>query len=216
MTTTAHGASGQESDAAARDGWDRNRLRAVLYWATTLVIVVELASGAVWNLVPIDWIAAQLRHLGYPPYVAYILGVWQAAAAAAVIVPGFALVKEWAYVGSFFLWSGAVVSHLVVGGSPDLWGVPLMFGACAIASWVLRPSHRRLPATQLSRHRPSGTAGTGAGSQGSRPRPVLTRRRAWAVSIGLLILAYALSILTLPVVEPATYGRAVELGWIDP
>ncbi|TQM02159.1 DoxX family protein [Pseudonocardia kunmingensis] len=212
MTTTALQDASDPSSAVARSGWDRNRVRAVAYWVTTLVIVVELASGAVWNLVPIDWITAQLDHLGYPAYFAVILGVWQAAAAVAIIVPGFALIKEWAYVGSFFLWSGAAWSHLIVGDSgPDLWGVPLVFGVCAIASWVLRPSDRRLPVTQLRRHRDDATAGSSTAARALR-----NGRRAWAVSSGLLVLAYAFSFLTLPVIEPVMHDRAVELGWIDP
>jgi len=196
MKTTALQDATDPMSPVARNGWDRNRVRAVAYWATTLVIVFELASGSVWNLVPIDWTTAQLNHLGYPTFFADILGVWQAAAAVAIIVPGFALIKEWAYVGTFFLWSGAVWSHLIVGdSSPGLWGVPLMFGVCAIASWALRPTDRRLPG--------------GA-------RSLQNGRRAWIVSIALLVLAYAFAFLTLPVVEPATHDRAVELGWIDP
>lgn len=202
--------------AGARNGWDRNRVRAVAYWATTLVIVFELASGSVWNLVPIDWTTAQLSHLGYPTFFADILGVWQVAAAVAIVVPGFALIKEWAYAGSFFLWSGAVWSHLIVGdSSPALWGVPLMFGVCAIASWVLRPTDRRFPMTQLRRHRGDASAG-GSNAQGAGARPFENGRHGWVVSIALLVLAYAFSFLTLPVIEPVMHDRAVELGWIDP
>ncbi|MFD2077622.1 DoxX-like family protein [Actinopolymorpha cephalotaxi] len=199
--------------APAREGWDRNRIRTVLYWATTLVILVELASGSVWNLVPIDWITAQLDHLGYPSYFAGILGVWQVAAAAAIIAPRFALTKEWAYAGCCFLWSGAVWSHLIAGDSPSLWGVPLVFGVCAVASWVLRPTDRRLPVTLLHRHR--GSVGDER-AQGSRSRAFGAGHRAWAVAAGLLVAAYAFSLLTLPVIEPVMHERAVELGWLDP
>lgn len=203
----------QGSDAATPRGWGRNRIRTILYWAATIVIVLELASGSVWNLLPIEWIVAQLGHLGYPRFLAYILGVWQAAAAVVIIVPRFALLKEWAYAGSCFLWSGAVVSHLIVGDSPDLWGVPLMFGVCAIASWALRPADRRLPETRL-RHADTGPVG--ARSHESRPRAFRTGPRAWATSLGLLVVLFAISFLTLPVVEPVMFERAVELGWINP
>lgn len=209
-------AADRGSDTAARSGWDRNRIRTILYWATTIVIVLELAAGSVWNLLPIEWIVAQLRHLGYPHFLAYILGAWQAAAAVVIIVPRFAMLKEWAYAGSFFLWSGAVVSHLIVGDSPDLWGVPLMFGVCAIASWALRPADRKLPQTPLRRHRPTDAGIVGARSLESRPHPVETSLRAWAVSLGLLVALYVFSFLTLPVIEPVMYERAVELGWINP
>jgi hypothetical protein len=190
----------------ARTG--RSRIRLIVFWATTFAIVAELVAGSVWNLVPIDWVEAQLRHLGYPGFFAYILGAWQVAAAVAIIVPGFPLIKEWAYVGGFFLWSGAAASHLTVGDGPSMWGPPLGFAMCAIVSWVLRPADRRLPATRSRRDRAADAGRDGAGPPG-------TRSRAWVVSIGLLVVLYAGSILTLPVVDDAMRERAVELGWID-
>ncbi|TDD06252.1 DoxX family protein [Nonomuraea diastatica] len=200
-TKTFQHATDGKSATRARSNWSRIRL--IAFWATTFVIVFELAAGSVWNLLTIEWVEVQLRHLGYPHFFTYILGVAQAAAAVAIIAPRFPLIKEWAYVGAFFLWSGAVMSHLSVGDGPESWRVPLMFGACAIASWVLRPADRRLPETRLRRDRPAD-----AGHEG-------TRARAWVVPIGLLVVLYAVSFLTLPAVEDITHRWAVELGWID-
>ena len=47
MTTTALQDATDPMSPVARNGWDRSRVRAVAYWATTLVIVFELASGSV-------------------------------------------------------------------------------------------------------------------------------------------------------------------------
>jgi hypothetical protein len=192
----------------ARSGWNLSRIRPIAFWATTFIIVFELAAGSVWNLVPIEWMEVQLRHLGYPHYFVYILGVWQVGAAVAIIAPGLRLIKEWAYVGTFFLWSSAVASHLIVGDGLQAWGVPLMFGVCAIASWVLRPADRRLPVTRLRRLRPADAGRNGAGSPETRPR-------AWVIPIGLLVILYAVSILTLPAAEAMTHEWAVENGWIE-
>jgi hypothetical protein len=194
--------------AVARSGWNLSRIRPIAFWATTFIIVFELAAGSVWNLVPIEWMEVQLRHLGYPRYFVYILGVWQVGAAVVIIAPGLRLIKEWAYAGTFFLWSSAVASHLIVGDDLQAWGVPLMFGACAIASWVLRPADRRLPETRLRRLRPADAGRNGAGPPEARPR-------AWAVPIGLLVVLYAVSILTLPPAEAMTHEWAVENGWIE-
>lgn len=204
-TTTVPRATGGKP-AVARGAWNGSRIRPIVYGATTFVIVFELAAGSLWNLVPIEWVQAQLRHLGYPPFFAYILALWQAAAAVAIIVPRFALIKEWAYAGALFLWSSAVVSHLIVGDGPRTWGVPLVFGMCAIASWALRPADRRLPETRLRRDRSAEHVSL---------RPAGRRPRAWAVPIGLLVVLYAVSFLTLPAAEAMTRGWAVELGWID-
>ncbi|GAA2773467.1 DoxX family protein [Nonomuraea dietziae] len=198
QTTRTH----EKAATVARSGWSRIRL--IAFWATTFVIVFELTAGSVWNLVPIEWVEAQLRHLGYPHYFAYILGVWQAGAAVAIIAPRLPLIKEWAYAGAFFLWSSAVVSHLTIGDGLQTWGPPLMFGACAIASWVLRPADRRLPASRL---RPA------AGQDAAGPPE--TRPRAWAVPMGLLVVLYAVSLLTLPAADAMMHEWAVQNGWID-
>lgn len=207
-TTTFQHATGEKPASAARGAWNRGGIRPVAFWATTFVIVFELVAGSVWNLVPIEWVEAQLRHLGYPHFFAYVLAAWQACAAIVIIAPGLPLLKEWAYAGAFFLWSSAVVSHLTVGDGLRTWGVPLVFGACAVASWALRPDDRRLPGTRLRRERRTDAGQDEAGSPEARPR-------AWAVPIGLLVVLYAVSFLTLPAAEAMTYGWAVELGWID-
>lgn len=123
-----------------------------------------------------------------------------------IIAPRVPLIKEWAYAGSFFLWSGAVASHLSAGDGVESWSVPLMLATCAVASWALRPPDRRLPETRLRRHRPADAGQAGVPE---------TRPRAWAVPIGLLAVLYAVSFLTLPALEAPLHERAVELGWID-
>jgi hypothetical protein len=177
----------------SRSRW--NRIRAIAFWATTLVVVFELTAGSVWNLLQIEWVRVQLSHLGYPDYFAYISGAWQVGGAAVIIAPRFPRLKEWAYAGAFFQWSGAVATHILRGDyTPvSVWLTPLIFGMLAIASWALRPADRRLANSGL---------------------PPEARPLAWAVPIGLLLLLYAVSFLTLPTVEAALHERAVELGWI--
>jgi len=169
------------------------QIRPIVYWSSTVVVVFELVAGSVWNLLQIEWVRVQFNHLGYPPYFAYILGVWQLGAAAAIIAPRFPRLKEWAYAGSFFLWSGAVASHMLAGDGVNAWLVPLMFATFGIVSWALRPANRRLP------------------NAGLAPE---TRPLAWAVPIGVLLLLFVVSYLTLPVVNTVFHKRALDLGWI--
>jgi hypothetical protein len=182
-----------------------SRIRTIAFWAVTLVIAYELASGSVWNVVPTAWIEAQLHHLGYPHYFAYILAVAQVGAVIAIVVPGLPVLKEWTYAGCCFLWTGAVASHLVVGDCIRLWGVPLVFGVFAIASWVLRPADRRLPRTGMGRLDDVDEPGTGAWE---------IRPRAWVVSLVVLVVLYAVSILTLPMFDDMTRQWAIDYGWI--
>jgi DoxX-like family len=207
-TKTFQHATDEKSVTVARSRWKWSQIRPIAFWATTFVVVFELTAGSVWNLLTIEWVEVQFAHLGYPHFFAYIIGAWQAGAAIAIIAPRLPLLKEWAYAGSFFLWSGAVASHLSAGDGPESWWVPLMFATFAVASWVLRPADRRLPETRLRKDRPADAGQDGAG-------PPETRLRAWAVPIGLLVVLYALSFLTLPAVQDSMHKRAVKLGWID-
>jgi hypothetical protein len=175
-------------------GKTKSRIKTIAFWATTFIVVFELVAGSVWTLLQIEWNRLQLNHLGYPLYFNYISGAWQMGAAAAIIAPRFPRLKEWAYAGSFFQWSGAVASHLAVGDGVGAWLTPLMFAMFAIASWALRPADRRLP------------------NAGLTPK---TRPRVWAVSIGILLLLYVVSYLTLPAVNAALHKRARDLGWVD-
>jgi DoxX-like family len=157
-------------------------------------VVFELTAGSVWNFVQIEWVHVQLSHLGYPDYFAYISGgAWQVGGAAVIVAPGFPRLKEWAYAGSFFQFSGAVASHLLAGDGVEVWLPPLVFLMFVIVSWALRPADRRLP------------------NAGLAPE---TRPLAWAVPMGILLLLFVVSYLTLPAVNDAFHKRAVDLGWI--
>jgi DoxX-like family len=169
------------------------RIRIITYWTFTVLLVFELVAGSVWNLLQIEWVRLQLTHLGYPLYFAYILGVWLIGGAAVIIAPGFPRLKEWAYAGSFFQFSGAVASHLLAGDGARAWLTPLVFAMFVVVSWALRPADRRLPNAELTPE---------------------TRPLAWAVPIGILVVLFVVSYLTLPWVNAAMHTRARDLGWI--
>ncbi len=101
-----------------------------------------------------------------------------------IIVPRFPRLKEWAYAGCFFNYTGASASHLLAGDSVGRWLPPLLFSGFVIGSWALRPADRRLPGAAFAeQERPS----------------------AWAMAIGVLILLLAVSYLTLPKGPPPGY-----------
>src|SRR5262249_23169694 len=131
-----------ESATAAQRG-RAQRIRTVAYWFFTVLVAYEMVAGALWAVIQLDFAMANLRHLGYPPYVNKILGAWDAFGAWAVLGPGFVRLKEWAYAGAFFNYSGAVASHLYSGDGPSKLAPALFFAVFTIASWALRPPDRR-------------------------------------------------------------------------
>ena len=84
-----------------------------------------------------------MAHLGYPSYFLVLLGGWKVLGAAGLLVPRRPLLKEWAYAGAFFTYTGAMVSHLA--GGYDLLEVPVLavLAALTVTSWALRPATRR-------------------------------------------------------------------------
>ena len=103
-----------ESPAVVRrDGY--LRLRPAGYWLATAVVAGELGLGGVWDIARIPFVRDLAVHLGYPSYFLVLLGTWKVLGAVALLVPRRALLKEWAYAGAFFTYTGAIVSHLTTG-----------------------------------------------------------------------------------------------------
>ena len=63
--------------------------------------------------------------------------------AIALLVPRHGLLKEWAYAGAFFVYTGAIVSHLVTGYDLAEVGLLAILTALTVLSWALRPPSRR-------------------------------------------------------------------------
>ena len=119
------------------------RWRSIVYWSATAVVVAELGLGGVWDIVRIPFVRDLVTHLGYPSYFLVLLGSWKVLAAVALLVPRRALLKEWAYAGAFFTYTGAIVSHLTTGYDLGEVGLLAVLTALTVLSWALRPPSRR-------------------------------------------------------------------------
>lgn len=120
------------------------RLRLVVWWIATLLIALEMIAGGSWDLARTHLVRVIMIHLGYPLWMLSILGFWKVAGAVAILVPRFPRLKEWAYAGMFFNYTGAVASHLFAGDGPSAWAVPAILVALTVVSWALRPPPRIL------------------------------------------------------------------------
>lgn len=115
------------------------------YWATTALLSLPLAVGGVFDVKGGPEVAEIMKHLGYPMYVATLIGVWKLLGTAAILAPGMPLIKEWAYAGILFDLTGAAVSHASSGDTADKVATPLVLTLIGAASWALRPESRKLP-----------------------------------------------------------------------
>src|SRR5580698_6204805 len=125
-----------------RDRASRRRL--AWYWLATVLVTAELGVGGIWDIARLSFVSTIVAHLGYPAYFLVLLGTWKVLAAAALLVPRRALLKEWAYAGAFFTYTGAIVSHLTTGYDRVEVPVLTVLAVTTVLSWALRPASRRL------------------------------------------------------------------------
>jgi hypothetical protein len=127
------------------------RSRSLVSWIATLIIVWELALGGAWDILRISYVFdIVVVDLGYPEYFLVILGIWKVLGAAALLSPRWPRLREWAYAGAFFNYTGAVASHIAVGDEFSTWVGPAGYAAILMVSWALRspapfPRRRRGP-----------------------------------------------------------------------
>lgn len=114
------------------------------YWVITGLLAVWLGWSAVEDLRLSSSVIAAMTHLGYPLYMARILGTFKLLGIAVVLMPWLPRTKEWAYSGIALGLVGSSLSHYFVGDGPDTFMIPLMILAVTATSWALRPPNRVL------------------------------------------------------------------------
>lgn len=124
------------------------KARKVGYWVATALLALGFLAGGIFDLGQSPPVVDAMKHLGYPAYLAALLGTWKVLGALAVIAPGLPRLKEWAYAGMMFDLSGAFVSHAAVGDGADKLFAPLLLLSFLVASWALRPADRKLSAAR--------------------------------------------------------------------
>jgi hypothetical protein len=125
------------------------RWRLVGYWLATAGAAGELALGGIWDIARLPLVANLVTHLGYPSYFLVLLGIWKVLGAFALLIPGRPLLKEWAYAGAFFTYTGAIVSHLTTGYALGEVGALAVLTVLTVLSWALRPPSRRTSTATL-------------------------------------------------------------------
>ena len=114
------------------------------YRISTAITLLLLAASGLGDLSGAPAVKEGLSHLGYPEYLAVILGVAKLLAAVVIALPRWPRLKEWAYAGVVIDFVGAALSHAASGDGPDKYLTPVFLTAVVLASWATRPAGRRL------------------------------------------------------------------------
>lgn len=116
----------------------------IIYWIATIWLAVGMLSTGIVQLLKVKEDVDVILALGYPVYLLTILGVWKILGVFVLLVPGFPLLKEWAYAGFFFAMSGAVFSHIASGNPLGDIFPSLLLLVLTIISWYFRPESRKI------------------------------------------------------------------------
>lgn len=119
----------------------------IIYWIATSWLALGMVSTGIvqlFKIKPGQGGVDSIVHLGYPIYFLTILGVWKMFGVLALLIPKFALIKEWAYAGFFFAMTGAILSHIALDDSINTMLPALLLLILTTISWYFRPADRKI------------------------------------------------------------------------
>jgi hypothetical protein len=144
------------------------KAKIITYWVATILVCGQMAFAAFAYLTKQPKMVEGFASLGYPEYFPTILGIAKALGVIALLIPGYPMLKEWAYAGFTFTFIGALWSHLAM--DQDKAAVmPLAALVLLTVSCLLRPASRRVVVTHPvvgMQHRP-GDMGYRSGPTGA-------------------------------------------------
>ena len=116
--------------------------RKVAYWVSTgLVAAMSLFAGFAY-LSGNPQAVQGFVHVGYPQQLRIILGIAKPLGAIALLVPGVAMLKEWAYAGFTFAWICAFFAHYLAGDGRTAFS-PVVLLVFLAVSYFTRPTNRQ-------------------------------------------------------------------------
>jgi hypothetical protein len=117
--------------------------RKIAYWTSTAIAAAALLM-AVTYLTGSEQVVSGFAKAGYPQHLRIVLGIAKPIAAIVLLLPGFALLKEWAYAGVTFALVMAFISANASGEPVPTRILPLVLLILLAVSYVTRPSNRRV------------------------------------------------------------------------
>ena len=116
--------------------------RKILYWGSTAIAAVMLL-GSLSYLTGSEQVVSGFAKAGYPQHLRIVLGIAKPIAAIVLLLPGLALLKEWAYAGVTFALVMATISAYLTGERLQ-WLLPPVILTLLVVSYFTRPPSRRV------------------------------------------------------------------------
>ena len=113
----------------------------IWFWIITGIFSAFMLFSAIPDVLMTPEAKAFMNSLGYPDYIIPFIGVAKMLGILAILLPGFPLLKEWAYAGLFFDLAGASYSVSAIQGlSPSILFMLLPLAFLFLSYWL---HHRR-------------------------------------------------------------------------
>jgi hypothetical protein len=116
----------------------------IWYWIITGLLSFCIFFGGLTQALQLKQTIEGFKPLGYPIYFISVIGIWKMLGVIAILIPGFKLLKEWAYAGIFFTMTGAVISHIASNDVKAQINAPIVLAIFTVLSWYLRPADRKI------------------------------------------------------------------------
>jgi hypothetical protein len=137
----------ETKDVTARVASDRarpSRTKVTWYWITTGLVALTLFGSSLEDFGRVQAVRDEVAAIGLPVYLLSILAVWKVLGTIALLAPRRPLIKEWAYAGTFFLFTGGLACNLIKNTGYNDIILLFVLIPVTVASWWLRPASRKL------------------------------------------------------------------------
>jgi hypothetical protein len=116
----------------------------IFYWIFTGLFAFMMLGAAIPDIMSAPVASQGMAELGYPAYFIPFIGIAKLLGVAAILIPGYPRIKEWAYAGLFFDLIGATYSIMSAGKPAVNWVpmiIPILLG---VGSYVYYQKRRKI------------------------------------------------------------------------
>jgi hypothetical protein len=109
----------------------------IIYWIVTVFFALMMLLDGFAGALRVAGAKEALEYLGYPEYLSTIIGFAKIFGAVAITQNVFRAIKEWAYAGFTFMFTGAFASHAFTGSGFGFLALPVIMSAIVFLSYFL-------------------------------------------------------------------------------
>jgi uncharacterized membrane protein YphA (DoxX/SURF4 family) len=108
----------------------------IIYWIFTILFAVMMVGSAIPDIISSPVAVEGFAQIGMPAYLLPFLGVAKVLGVAAILIPGYPRIREWAYAGLVFDLVGATYAIKASGQPVTNWIFMVIPLALAAGSYI--------------------------------------------------------------------------------